>query len=656
MKRSVNRWLTACFAAIMIVTLLVSAGWNYFSTRLAILDREENGIRNGSDLLTGLLKQEGLIEAPNRGDEDADPTMSEIAAALCESLRLELLMIAKVNPAEHTRETVLSIIPGSAGDQSPGNMETRRIVSDAELQEGMEAAVLSEPGTVTRRVIRNKVFWYVTCQNLADGVPEPAVICMQTSISIEDGLIMRDFLMNILLPVAAVAVNFLVLFILIRRKIIRPIRIVSDSMKRFARDSRTRPGPLNIRSGDEIGEIAQSFEKMTEDISAYVNSIEDLTRERVQDNVQLEVARRIQNGLVPEQRTLEGIGFRVRAMTRPAKAVGGDFYDCFRLDSGNVCAFMGDVSGKGISAALFMAVTKTTLREKLFAGLSPAEALNRANDELFAQNPEGLFATVFAAELNPRTGELCYANAGHTLPVLLKNTPEYLQPDSGIALGLFEDAQIRNESLFLAPGEGILLYTDGITEAVNPSGRFFGTERLLDAVRARPEKGTDRDVLIRISHAVAGFCSGCEPFDDMAALVLYRQGGAYALPVALSSFDEIKRIVFETAGNTPGTRMALLACDETLSNIVAYSGAKELTFSCEAADGMLRLCFEDDGLAYDPTAAEIPEKPFEEFDRGGMGLSLLRRTASDIRYERTDGRNRLTLTFRPESGAAGEQR
>lgn len=81
-----------------------------------------------------------------------------------------------------------------------------------------------------------------------------------------------------------------------------------------------------------------------------------------------------------------------------------------------------------------------------------------------------------------------------------------------------------------------------------------------------------------------------------------------------------------------------------------------MSFSCETADGMLRLCFEDDGLAYDPTAAEIPEKPFEEFDRGGMGLSLLRRTASDIRYERTDGRNRLTLTFRPESTAAGEQR
>ncbi len=319
---------------------------------------------------------------------------------------------------------------------------------------------------------------------------------------------------------------------LLRKQIIQPIKAISDSMIHFAGDSRTKPEPLNIRSGDEIGEIAKSYEKMTEDISTYVRNIEELTREKVQNNVELEVARRIQNGLVPEQCSLEGEGYRIRAMTCPARVVGGDFYDCLWQDEDNVCVFMGDVSGKGISAAIFMAMTKSIIREKLIAGLSPAEALNQANCELFAQNPECLFATVFAAVLHLPTGELCYANAGHTQPILLKDEPEYLQPDSGIALGLTADAQILDDRLHLAEGEGILLYTDGVTEAMNPQDDFFGTDRLMDAVRMlQAQKDSDnagvaedarRDIPAGVSRAVSLFREDSEPFDDMAILALWR--------------------------------------------------------------------------------------------------------------------------------------
>ena len=297
-------------------------------------------------------------------------------------------------------------------------------------------------------------------------------------------------------------------------------------MIRFSKDSRTKPEPLNIRSGDEIAEIAESYEKMTEDISSYITNIEELTRERIQNNVELEVARRIQYGLVPEQSSLEGEGYRIHAMTSPAKAVGGDFYDCFQLDESSVCIVMGDVSGKGITAAIFMAMVKTIIREKLLAGLSPADVLCQANDEMCRQNPECLFATAFAAVLNLQTGELRYANAGHTLPMMLKKEPEYLQVDSGIAIGLMEDAEIRDDTLQLSAGEGILLYTDGVTEAMNRQKEFFGTARLLDAVREKEGDNPDEDDLIRIRRAVSRFTEGCEPFDDLAVLALYRTGGS----------------------------------------------------------------------------------------------------------------------------------
>ena len=353
-----------------------------------------------------------------------------------------------------------------------------------------------------------------------------AVAAIDTSISsIRKASLMLLFNIGLII-LLIMLVSITLYHYVLRKQVIIPIRKISDSMIRFSKDSRTKPEPLNIRSGDEIAEIAESYEKMTEDISSYITNIEELTRERIQNNVELEVARRIQYGLVPEQCFLEDEGYRIHAMTSPAKAVGGDFYDCFQLDESSVCIVMGDVSGKGITAAIFMAMVKTIIREKLLAGLSPADVLYQANNEMCKQNPECLFATAFAAVLNLQTGELRYANAGHTLPVMLKKEPEYLQVDSGIAIGLMEDAEIRDDTLQLSAGEGILLYTDGVTEAMNRQKEFFGTARLLDAVREKEGDNPDEDDLIRIRRAVSRFTEGCEPFDDLAVLVLYRTGGS----------------------------------------------------------------------------------------------------------------------------------
>jgi anti-sigma regulatory factor (Ser/Thr protein kinase) len=312
---------------------------------------------------------------------------------------------------------------------------------------------------------------------------------------------------------------------------------------------------------------------------------------------------------------------------------------------------MGDVSGKGITGAIFMAMIKTIIREKLMAGLSPAETLNQANRELMAQNPEGLFATVFAAVLNPDTGELRYANAGHTYPVLLRFGDALLKPENGIALGLFDDAEVVDETMTLAPGQGIFLYTDGVTDALNPQRVPFGTQRLVETLTDHPDvRMTAEEIILRVSSAVGEYCAGVEPFDDMAAMVLLRPdehpaGGLRPIPVALSSFAEIKAAVFAVAGNTPETRKALLACDEALSNIVHYSGASELAFSCEKQGNTLCVLFSDNGIPFDPTAVQTEDKEFELLDSGGMGLNLIRQTVSSARYERRDGMNLFTLEF-----------
>lgn len=656
--QSVSRRLTLSFVAIMILTLAVSIGWNYYSTRQAILDREETSARNCASVLSGLLDHYGADSLQNRSDREIYERMRHATRNYCLGFQETFLAVYRHDPESDSWKSLLEVASDEETDRYLRTHEGTEVSSVDVADMFKNGQLKSDIDGAYRFVQRNDVYWFIPYRNQDDS--DYAMICIQSNIRTEFGLIMRDFLMDILFPVAAMTVSFLILLFLVKHRMIRPIKAISDSMKRFAADSRQKPKPLNIRSGDEIGEIADSFEKMTEEISTYVNNIEHLTRERVEHNVQMDVARRIQNGLVPEQFSLEDEGLTIRALTRPAKGVGGDFYDCFRREDNSVCFFMGDVSGKGITAAIFMAVAKTMIREKLLAALSPAEALNQTNDELYAQNPEGLFVTVFAAVFHQETGELRYANAGHTFPILLKEEPEYLIPDSGTALGLFEDADILDEKTELGPGEGILLYTDGVTEAVNPRNEFFGMKRLLEASRKVPkEEGAEDDVIIRVSRSVGSFCEGNEPFDDMATLVLERKNSRTAgrrkpIPVAVSSFEEIKKAVFATAGDTPETRKALLACDEALANIVHYSGAKNLDFSCEKQNGELWVVLADDGIPFDPTAAAAEEKEFDMLDSGGMGLNIIRQTASSFHYRREDDRNELSMCFSLDPESAGK--
>ena len=652
LKKSLNRRITEYFLIILALTIAVSAVWNYYSTRQSILDMEKSQTEGCTKTVSSMLVHQGT--AALYEDHKAEPYIyiRNAIRNFCTGFGQDELYLYTVDTAAKKRNVLMAVASDEEENRFLADDKNVELL-DGSLLEKAEEAVLSGQETLHREEWKTpygRIYAWMSMFRDPDSA-EPVLICMEYNIETEREHILRDFLEDILLPVAALSVAFLALMLLFRKRIAEPIRRISDRMENFARDSSKKPEPLNITSEDEIGEIASSFEKMTEDISTYVSNIEKLTQERVETDVQLDIARRIQNGLVPEKTRMDGNGFSVSAMTRPAKGVGGDFYDCFVREDNSVCIVMGDVSGKGITGAIFMAMIKTVIREKLMAGLSPAETLNQANRELTEQNPEGLFATVFAAVLNPDTGELRYANAGHTYPVMLRSADALLKPENGIALGLFDDAEVVDETMTLAPGQGVFLYTDGVTDALNPEHVPFGIQRLTDTLREQPDpRETAEETILRVSGAVGTYCEGVEPFDDMAAMVLLltdeRAGERMRpIPVALSSFEEIKKAAFAAAGSTPETRKALLACDEALANIVRYSGATELAFRCEKEGDTLCVSFADNGIPFDPTAEQAEDKEFETLDSGGMGLNLIRQTASSARYERKDGKNVFTMRF-----------
>lgn len=439
---------------------------------------------------------------------------------------------------------------------------------------------------------------------------------------------------------------------LIWRLVIRPLSVLSGNMQSFVKNRRDHVSFEKRRTifEDEITDIEGSFEKMAGDITQYVDDIEQLAEEKSQNQAELDIARKIQNGIIPMEYSLSGNEYEIYGCEHPAREVGGDFYDIFRSDENNLFVVVGDISGKGVSAAMFMVMVRTSIREKLKSGSSPAEALNRVNREICVSNPENMFATVFALMFNTKTGVLRFANAGHTVPVLLKSGPEFLKMRTGTVLGLFEDALMVDEEIQLDDGEGILVYTDGITEAVNKDKKHFGSERLRDDIMnhclANNHAYSPRTLVCGIVSSVNEFSEGLEQFDDITCIALvYSRKDQGEITPDIASFQSVKRTIIDSLGDNERTRRIILACEEIFANIVSYSQADNVYFSCKRSRNIYSVTFSDNGIPFDPVNADIRKKEFEELDTGGMGIMLARENSKEMIYNRMDDRNVLTLSF-----------
>jgi sigma-B regulation protein RsbU (phosphoserine phosphatase) len=237
----------------------------------------------------------------------------------------------------------------------------------------------------------------------------------------------------------------------------------------------------------------------------------------------LAIAREIQMGLLPSDFGSLGrdMGLDIHAMIEPARHVGGDLFEVLRVSEDRLVIAVGDVCGKGITAALFMAVTVTLLRALARQLEGPKQILERLNDELAAQNPRGMFVTMACLEV--RGGRVTCANAGHDSALLVGSSgpPRPVFPSSGTVLGLFPAQHYASETLELASGDSLVLYTDGVTEATDAANGLFGEERL-QACLAGGAGQTAAETVDRLLRAVRAFAGGAPQSDDITILVLRR--------------------------------------------------------------------------------------------------------------------------------------
>lgn len=249
----------------------------------------------------------------------------------------------------------------------------------------------------------------------------------------------------------------------------------------------------------------------------YARLAAEIERKR-QRQQEMTIAARIQRAMLPPSRDIP-VPARVAAMLRPAQDVGGDFYDYFMLPSGRVAFLVADVSGKGVPAALMMAVARTTLRSIAPDHDDPGACADRVNAVLTENNPESMFLTTIYAVLDAATGRLDYINAGHA-PILILKADGTVQSyeKNNAAIGLLPDVRYTTQTLDLAPGDTVFLHTDGVAEATNGAGEPFGEDRLM-ALLQSTELGHPARVVERVMAAVQDF-SGPVPFDDVTCLSL----------------------------------------------------------------------------------------------------------------------------------------
>jgi sigma-B regulation protein RsbU (phosphoserine phosphatase) len=242
---------------------------------------------------------------------------------------------------------------------------------------------------------------------------------------------------------------------------------------------------------------------------------------------ELRVARDIQMSIVPRMFPAfpDRPEVELYAMLDSAKEVGGDFYDYYPLDNDRIFFVIGDVAGKGVPASLFMAVTMTLFKAYTRPDRSPVEIVAKVNDKLALGNETGLFVTAFCAALDLRTGRLDYANAGHNLPVVVRpgGTADFLPRCGGLVLGAVPDFPYKSGTLTLAPGETLLVYTDGVTEAMDVKHALFGNERLLECCLADRRRAL-KELVAGIFEAVRAYAGDAPQSDDITILAVRYQG------------------------------------------------------------------------------------------------------------------------------------
>lgn len=459
---------------------------------------------------------------------------------------------------------------------------------------------------------------------------------------------------------------------LVAAGISRPIHALAESVG--------RADDLNFRlpegrRRDEIGVLTQALRRMRDALQRHIELRAESLAAQTSLERELQIAASIQQSMLPRQDSVTmPIAARIGATLLPAKHVGGDLYDYFAVGDDTLLFVVGDVSDKGVPAALFMARLSALIRVLGTKGELPHKLLAQLNTRLVEGNDACMFVTVGCGVLHLKTGRIRYASAGHDAPLLraVDGSVKPLLAQNGPAIGI--DAGVEYELLesFIAPGDALVLFTDGVTEAAAEDGTLFGIDRLGELLSAGAD-GDPEVIVRRIVDAVATHASGFHATDDLTVLAIsidprgvssWSEGDSThwliepeISPAGMQQAQRWLHAILAARGVVTPNRIgdAELIAEELLTNVaraVQVRGSDaHLSLECALTPTEIVLTVSDNGPQFNPLERESPKLDVDiaERDIGGLGIAIVKELADSCRYSHVDGRNlmeiRLHRTF-----------
>ena len=421
----------------------------------------------------------------------------------------------------------------------------------------------------------------------------------------------------------------------------------------------------DLNRNDEIGQLSLSFHHMQQSLVQQIEELKIANEQKGRIEGELKIARDIQMAMLPkifppfpERNDIDVFG-----QLTPAKEVGGDLFDFYIRDE-KLFFCIGDVSGKGIPASLYMVVTKALFRTISIHESSPERIVYTLNEVMSRDNDSNMFVTFFMGVLDLPTGRLHYCNAGHDAPLLVGHTGAGLLPvDSNLPIGVMGGWKFTKQETLVDPETTVFMYTDGLNEAENISHQQFEMTRVMETARRLQQDDNFKPMVIvdEMMGAVRAFVGEADQSDDLTMLAIqytkHQEDITYQRSLTLT--NDIKRVprlntfideVCEANGFDMATIMQInLAIEEAVVNIMNYAYPKgtkgDITIEAKANDTQLSFIISDTGKPFDPTAKAEVDITLSAEDRaiGGLGIHLIRQIMDNINYERIDGHNILTL-------------
>ena len=465
---------------------------------------------------------------------------------------------------------------------------------------------------------------------------------------------------------AIVLVGLLLMLYFFMRIITRelsPLRRLADEAETIASGQFDTQLP-DFERTDEIGQLSHSFGNMQQSLVKYIDELKNTTAQKASIESEIQVASGIQMGMLPKKFPTypDRDDVQLYASLTPAKEVGGDLFDFYFRDE-KLFFCIGDVSGKGVPASLFMAVTRAVFRTVSARESMPDHIMASLNKTMVDMNETNMFVTLFIGVLDLPTGRMHYCNAGHDAPLLVGAGVGMLPCDSNIPVGVMDSWKYTLQEAQIFTGTTIFLFTDGLTEAEDATHAQFRMERVNDvAAHALANHQQEPRQLIGVmADAVHQFVGDAEQSDDLTLMAIQyikqqrdvKMRKSIVLP---NDIQEVPRLnafvdaVCETVGFDSALTMKLsLAIEEAVVNVMNYAyppGVKgDVTIEALSNDVRLKFVIIDSGAPFDPTVHADVDTTLSAQDRpiGGLGIHLVRNIMDSINYERIDNLNVLTL-------------